>query len=294
MVIEWLNAKGDVSFLKNQSSPLTLQDENRRIFKINNSISVNEAIILAAGFGNRIRELSGKIPKPLLKVGTKSLLQHNIEQLIKAKISIIYIVTGYRSKLIEDHVAKLQKILPVQLFLVHNSHPHLGNGKSLMAAKNFIKSPYCLLTMVDNFPDYNIFVRAKEAVGAISKINGMGLCIDHYPKYNFQINDATKVSTKNERIINIGKKIERYDGIDMGVFLINMRELKKLNIEKRRLKLTITDIMKYWIEEAKRPFISIDCSGLFWTDIDTKVDLKLTQEVIPKIPVDYKLVGSHG
>ena len=122
----------------------------------------------------------------------------------------------------------------------------------------------------------------------------MGLCVDHTPRYTFQINDATKLSNKNETIINIGKKIERYDGVDMGVFLINMRELKKLNIEKRRLKLTITDIMKYWIEEAKRPFIQIDCSGLFWTDIDTKADFKLTQDVISKASVDYTLVGSHG
>lgn len=203
-------------------------------------------------------------------------------------------MTGHRSKLIRDHVAKLQEILPVQLILVHNSYFHLGNGKSLLAAKNMIKSPYCLLTMVDNYPDFNIFIRAKEAVGTINKLNGIGLCIDRSPRYTFQINDATKVSIKNDRIINIGKKIERYDGLDMGVFLINMRELQKLNIEKRRLKLTITDIMKYWIEEEKRPFIPIDCSGLFWTDIDTKADLKLTQTIIPIRSVDHRLVGNHG
>ena len=274
--------------MKIQLNPTTLRDENRRIFKLNNPISVNEAIILAAGFGNRIRELTGKVPKPLLKIGTKSLLQHNIEQLIKANISIIYIVTGHRSKAIRDHVAELQKILPVQLFLVHNSHFHLGNGKSLLAAKNLIQSPYCLLTMVDNYPDFNIFIRAKEAVGEISKLNGIGLCIDRSPRYSFQINDATKVSIKNDNIINIGKKIERYDGLDMGVFLLNMGELRKLNIGKRRLKLTITDIMKYWIDEEKRPFIPIDCSGLFWTDIDTRVDLKLTQAIIPKRLIDRR------
>lgn len=273
---------------------LTFEDGNREITKANGSIYVNEAIILAAGFGNRIRELTGKIPKPLLKVGTKSMLQYNIEQLIKAKISKIYVVTGYRSKAIRDHIAKLQKILPVQLFLVHNSNFHLGNGKSLLTAKNLIKSPYCLLTMVDNCPDFNIFVRAKESVTAINKVNGMGLCIDRSPRYSFQINDATRVSIKNEAIINIGKKIQKYDGLDMGVFLLNMRELKKLNIKKRKLKLTITDIMKYWIDELKRPFIPIDCSGLFWTDIDTKVDFNVTQAIIPKISMDHMPVGHHG
>ena len=280
--------------MKNDYNTITLPEENHQIVKLTDNISVNEAIILTAGFGNRIRELTGKIPKPLLKVGTKSLLQYNIEQLIKANISKIYIVTGHRTKAIRDHVVKLQKILPVQLFLVHNSYFYLGNGKSLLAAKNLIKSPYCLLTMVDNYPDFNIFIRAIESAGAISKLNGMGLCIDRSPRYTFQTNDATKVSIRNDTIINIGKKIERYDGLDMGVFLLNMRELKKLNIEKRRLKLTITDIMKYWIDEVKKPFIPIDCSGLFWTDIDTKVDLRLTQAVIPKISVDYTLVGSHG
>lgn len=281
-------------FLKSHSDSLSNIDENHRITKFTDTIKVNEAIILAAGFGNRIRELTRKVPKPLLNIGTKSLLQYNIEQLIKANISTIYIVTGYRSKAIRDHVVKLNKILPVKLFLVHNSHFDLGNGKSLLAAKNLIKSPYCLLTMVDNYPDFNIFIRAKEAVGAISKLNGIGLCIDFSPRYTFQINDATKVSIKNDNIINIGKKIERYDGLDMGVFLLNMRELRKMTIGKRRLKLTITDIMKFWIDVEKRPFIPIDCSGLFWTDIDTKVDFKLTQAVIPKRSIDRMPVGSHG
>lgn len=280
--------------MQNQSNIQTCREETLEIIKVTDPIYVTEAIILAAGFGNRVRELTKKVPKPLLKIGTKSLLQCNIEQLIKANISIIYIVTGHRSKLIRDHVAKLRKILPVKLILVHNSYYQLGNGKSLLAAKNLIKSPYCLLTMVDNYPDLNIFVRAIKAVGAISKVNGMGLCIDRSPTYSFQINDATKVSIKNDMIKNIGKKIEKYDGLDMGVFLLNMKELKKLNIVKRRLKLTITDIMKYWIDEAKRPFIPIDCSGLFWTDIDTKDDLTQTLAIIPTISIDHSKVSTNG
>ena len=280
--------------MKSHLNSRTLLDENRPISDTPEIAPVNEAIILAAGFGNRIREITRKFPKPLLKVGTKSMLQYNIEQLIRAKITKIYIVTGYRSKSIRDHVAELNKILPAQLFLVHNSLFHLGNGKSLLAAKNLIESPYCLLTMVDNYPDYNIFVRARESVDAINKINGMGLCIDYSPKYSFQINDATKVSIHNGSIINIGKKIEKYDGLDMGVFLLNMRELKKLNIGNRRLKLTITDIMKYWIDELKKPFVPIDCSGLFWTDIDTKVDLQLTNAITPQRSRDHMPVETHG
>ena len=42
-----------------------------------------KAMILAAGYGKRLLPLTKETPKPLLKVGNKTLIQHNIEHLIK-------------------------------------------------------------------------------------------------------------------------------------------------------------------------------------------------------------------
>ena len=53
-------------------------------------------IILAAGTGNRLRPITENIPKCLVEIGGKSLLNWQIEALTKAGISKINIVTGHR------------------------------------------------------------------------------------------------------------------------------------------------------------------------------------------------------
>ena len=51
-----------------------------------------KAMILAAGFGKRLLPITEKIPKPLLTVGNKSLIQRNIQLLIESGVSEIIIV----------------------------------------------------------------------------------------------------------------------------------------------------------------------------------------------------------
>ena len=62
-----------------------------------------KAVILAAGKGTRMRELTNELPKPMLKVQGKPILQHIIEGLSQNGISQIFIVTGYRAETIEGH-----------------------------------------------------------------------------------------------------------------------------------------------------------------------------------------------
>ncbi|OGE78236.1 MAG: hypothetical protein A2751_03715 [Candidatus Doudnabacteria bacterium RIFCSPHIGHO2_01_FULL_46_14] len=53
-----------------------------------------QAVILAAGFGTRMGELTKTTPKPLLKIGNKTILEHNLEQLPE-EIEEVILVTGY-------------------------------------------------------------------------------------------------------------------------------------------------------------------------------------------------------
>lgn len=62
-----------------------------------------KAIILAAGKGTRMRELTNECPKPMLKVQGKPILEHIIAGLCENGISDIFIVTGFRADLIEKH-----------------------------------------------------------------------------------------------------------------------------------------------------------------------------------------------
>ncbi len=62
-----------------------------------------KAVILAAGKGTRMRELTQEVPKPMLKVQGRPILEHIITGLIDAGIREVCIITGWRADVIESH-----------------------------------------------------------------------------------------------------------------------------------------------------------------------------------------------
>ena len=69
-------------------------------------MNINTGMILAAGYGKRLRPITKKIPKPLLKVNNKLLIEYAIEILLKVGIKRIYINTHYKDKLIKNFIKK--------------------------------------------------------------------------------------------------------------------------------------------------------------------------------------------
>src|SRR5258706_8165351 len=72
------------------------------------NIGLNEgvtmkAIVLAGGLGTRLRPLTFAVPKPLLAIGEKPILQHIIEQLAAAGCDEIVLATGYLAELIRAY-----------------------------------------------------------------------------------------------------------------------------------------------------------------------------------------------
>jgi|SRR5579859_536785 len=78
-------------------APIKSESTNAR----GSSQPVAKAVILVGGLGARLRPLTFSIPKPLLPVGEKPILQLIIEQLREAGISELILATGYQSELIQ-------------------------------------------------------------------------------------------------------------------------------------------------------------------------------------------------
>lgn len=70
-----------------------------------------QAMILAAGRGERMNNLTKNTPKPLLKVAGKSLIEYNIDNLHKAKINKIIINTNYLGEKIIQHLQDYDDII---------------------------------------------------------------------------------------------------------------------------------------------------------------------------------------
>ena len=64
---------------------------------------ITKAVLLAAGRGTRMRELTNDLPKPMLQVRGKPVLQHIIEGLRAAGVQDFCIVVGWRAEVVRDY-----------------------------------------------------------------------------------------------------------------------------------------------------------------------------------------------
>ena len=83
---------------------------NLNISKIKDSLSV---IILCGGEGQRLMPLTRKVPKPLIKIRNKAIIEYIISHFKKFKISKIIIASGYKDKLIKNFFKKENKKIKI-------------------------------------------------------------------------------------------------------------------------------------------------------------------------------------
>lgn len=112
-----------------------------------------KAIILAAGKGTRMRELTNDVPKPMLLVpGTsKPILEHILEGIAAAGVREIFIVTGFKAEVIENYFgdgAKWKLRIAYGRQVVQD-----GTGKAPELGKEFIGASPFFLTYGDILVD---------------------------------------------------------------------------------------------------------------------------------------------
>src|SRR5258706_8513977 len=117
------------------------------IWPILSKIVAMKAVILAAGRGTRMRELTNELPKPMLQVHGQPILEHIVEGLIAAEVRGIFIVTGFRGEVIENHFGSGQK-WGVKIFCGRQVVQD-GTGKAPELAKSFVAASPFFLTYGD-------------------------------------------------------------------------------------------------------------------------------------------------
>jgi dTDP-glucose pyrophosphorylase len=106
-----------------------------------------KAVILAAGKGTRMRELTNELPKPMLQVQGRPILEHIVEGIVSAGVREMFIVTGFRADVIEGHFGsgvKWNARIAYGRQVVQD-----GTGKAPEVAKEFVGSSPFLLTYGD-------------------------------------------------------------------------------------------------------------------------------------------------
>lgn len=75
-----------------------------------------DAVLMAGGKGERLRPLTEKTPKPLLPVGDKAIIDHNVDRLISYGVKHINVTVNYLKEQIEEHFAEPRGGVQVKTF----------------------------------------------------------------------------------------------------------------------------------------------------------------------------------
>lgn len=96
-----------------------------------------QAIILAAGMGRRLKSLTGGVPKPMVKIGGKSIIHYQIESCLGLGVEQFVIVIGYRKAELQSHVLEL--LSPEQVrFVVNPDYATTNTLYSLFLASEYL------------------------------------------------------------------------------------------------------------------------------------------------------------
>jgi NDP-sugar pyrophosphorylase family protein len=116
--------------------------------------SIQKAVVLAAGRGTRMGEITSDTPKAMLPVRGKPLLEHVLDGLAQAGVERFLIVVGYRRDVIENHFRNWR--LPVE-FRVQD--PINGTGAATRLGREFVGYDAFLLALGDILCDLSAYAR---------------------------------------------------------------------------------------------------------------------------------------
>lgn len=241
------------------------------------------AVILAAGMGVRLRTIIGEIPKGLIKIDEKTLLERSLEALKEHGINDVIIVTGFYGDSIKSKFGK--EYSGIKLRYVSNEiYSKTNSMYSLSKAKNLIDDDILLLES-DLLYDKKAIKIALDSkfkdVILVGELRNSG-------------DDVYICANKNYRIINIGKNIPEEDrkntvGALVGISKYSKEFLPKL-FEKSEQEIANNELNYHYEETVYatsrlgNPVYAELCKGLNWIEIDTENDLKRArEEIYPKI-----------
>ena len=236
-----------------------------------------KALILAAGVGKRLK---ANVPKILLKVGNKSLLERHYENLLNLGIKNIGIVIGYKSNQLTNFIKKIDIKKNIKIF--RNSRYKLGSIVSLVCADKFFHIKGDLI-----FMDGDVFYDKKVLKKLINSKKKNCLLIDRQFEKG---EEPVKVCIKNNKIFDFGKIVNQdfdFQGESVGFFKFsNKSSIKLLEVAKIIMKSNKNAMYEDAIQQIiKKKKVHIDfenITSLPWVEIDFKKDLILAKKIILK------------
>lgn len=248
-------------------------DEADRIVNVINFRNIKsylpiDAVIMAGGKGKRLLPLTESIPKPMLKVGEKPIIEHNIDRLALFGIDDFWISINYLGEQIEEYFGD-GAFKNINISYVSETEP-LGTIGSISKIKDF-QHDYVLVTNSDLLTtiDYEHFFLDFIEKGADFSV----VTIPYVVEIPYAV-----LETELGKVINFREKPTYTYYSNGGIYLMKKNLLSLVPYLKY---FNATDLMELLIQ-SKRNVISYPLPG-YWLDIGRHEDYQKAQSDIKAI-----------
>ena len=241
-----------------------------------------QAVILAAGMGKRLKELTATTPKCMVKVNGISLIERTLKSLEKLSLSKIVIVDGYESEKLRAFIKTLG--IETQIDFVHNPiFDKTNNIYSLYLAKDFLAADDTLLLESDIIFEEHILSDLAnlpaENVALVSKYkDGLdGTCV------KLQADGAISAFISGKNLVD-EEKSEYFKTVNF--YKLGKDFLKNLYLPSLEIYRAKHGDNEYYeavfgalVKENPRCMYSHCLRGEKWYEIDNKADLSAAKDL---------------
>ncbi len=227
-------------------------------FKDKRSYLPITAVLMAGGKGERLRPLTEKVPKPLLPVGEKAIIDYNVDNLIDFGVEDIFVTINYLGEQIEEHFKEKRVGVQIQCIKEKEYSGTISSVKLVTSIYNddVLVMNSDLFTNID-FEDFYLHFKEKDADMSVVAIP-------------YSINIPYGIFDLDGRNIRGIKEKPTYDYYaNAGIYLIK-RELLDLIPDKTFFN--ATDLIYLLISQNKN-VIRYPLVG-YWIDIGKHEDYK--------------------
>ncbi|MGB1307436.1 MAG: nucleotidyltransferase family protein [Oceanihabitans sp.] len=238
---------------------------NFRFFK---SYLPIDAVVMAGGRGERLRPLTDNTPKPLLKIGEKPIIEHNIDRLVSFGVDDFWLSVRYLGEQLEDYF-KDGSQKNIKTDYIWETEP-LGTIGAISKVNNF-QHDYILVTNSDiltNLDYEDFFISFLES--------GADLSVVTIP-YDVKVPYAVLETNKNQ-VLSFKEKPTYTYYSNGGIYLMKK---EVLDLIPKNAFFNATDLMETLIQKNFKVH-SYPLRG-YWLDIGKHEDFKQAQEDINHI-----------
>lgn len=227
---------------------------------------INEAVVLAGGFGTRLQAVVKDIPKPMAPVREKPFLTYLLDYLKIYGIEHVVLSVGYLHEQIVDYFGDSYKGIEISYAIEKEA---LGTGGGIKLAMEKIKGDMAFVFNGDTFFDVDLFRHAALHQHSNALLSMALRTVDDMSRYGAVICDSSsKISSFLEKGIAKGK-----GNINGGVYLLPADFFKKLTIFTAKFSMEKDVFEKFYASQA---FYGFPSDGYF-IDIGIPEDYKRAQ-----------------